>query len=143
MTDIRIAETDDEIWQTFELMGQLHPNVLELGSGYLEYVKELRAEVGYQLASFWENERPICVAGFRLCRNLGWGKYLYVDDLVTDKRHRSKGAGKHMLNWLIDHARHEHCVDVRLDAKLERHSAHHFYVRERMDIFAFHFRLRI
>lgn len=43
MTHIQIAETDDDIRETFEIMGQLHPNVLELGSGYLEYVKALRS----------------------------------------------------------------------------------------------------
>jgi GNAT superfamily N-acetyltransferase len=83
------------------------------------------------------------VAGFRLCRNLGWGKYLYVDDLVTDGRHRSRGDGKQMIDWLIARARSNQCVEMRLDAKVTRNRAHRFYLREQMNIVAFHFCLRL
>ena len=143
MESITIAETDEQIRRTFHLMGQLHPNVLELGSLYLEHIRALQAEGGYKLANLTKNEHPICVAGFRICRNLGWGKYLYVDDLVTDQQFRSQGVGQAMVQWLLNYAREQRCLDLRLDTKLERHRAHHFYISEGMDIFAFHFRFRL
>jgi GNAT superfamily N-acetyltransferase len=145
MGSIKIITTDDEIIETYDLMIQLHEEIEEKfdRAAYVQQVNTLQAEVGYQLAVRAECDRIVCVAGFRVCRNLGWGKYLYVDDLVTDKLSRSKGAGKEMLRWLIEWARGEQCVEVRLDAKVERHDAHRFYLRERMDIVAFHFRLTL
>jgi GNAT superfamily N-acetyltransferase len=144
MSQIRITATDDEILGTHSIMKQLHENLRKVSQPeYLEYVKMLKADFGFNLATLMEEEQVVCVAGFRVCQNLGWGKYLYVDDLVTDKRRRSKGAGKKMLEWLIGHARSERCIEVRLDSKVTRHRALRFYFRERMDIFAFHFRLRL
>jgi GNAT superfamily N-acetyltransferase len=141
MTNIQITATDDEILGTHSIMKQLHENLRKVSqTRYLEYVKTLKADFGFNLATLMEDEQVVCVAGFRVCRNLGWGKYLYVDDLVTDKRGRSKGAGKKMLEWLIELARSEQCIEVRLDAKVTRHAAHRFYFRECMDIAAFHFR---
>jgi GNAT superfamily N-acetyltransferase len=140
MRSIAIASTDEEIMATYEVMRQLRPNVKE--RDYLALVKLQQCEVGFQLAAVTENKHVTCVAGFRLCRNLGWGKYLYVDDLVTDDQARSTGVGREMLKWLLERARSEECVDMRLDSKVSRHGAHRFYLRERMDIIAFHFCLR-
>ncbi|MFZ3325693.1 MAG: GNAT family N-acetyltransferase [Methylocella sp.] len=144
MSHIQITATDDEILGTHSIMKQLHENLRkESQTAYLEHVKTLKADFGFNLATLTEEEQVICVAGFRVCRNLGWGKYLYLDDLVTDKRRRSNGAGRKMLEWLIEHARSERCIEVRLDAKVTRHAAHRFYFRERMDIAAFHFHLSL
>ncbi len=138
---IQIAATDDEIRATYTVMSQLRPHIRD--SDYLRLVKLQQAEVGFQLATLTEDGRIICVAGFRLCRSLGWGKYLYVDDLVTDEEQRSTGAGKAMFDWLVAYARSQQCDELRLDSALERRGAHRFYLRERMDIACFHFRLRL
>jgi GNAT superfamily N-acetyltransferase len=144
MGQIKIAKTDEEITKTHSVMIQLYDQLSELKeSDYLTRVKLQQSEVGFQLAVLTEGEQTTCVAGFRLCRNLGWGKYLYVDDLVTDGTHRSRGAGKQMLDWLIGRARSEQCVELRLDAKVTRNRTHRFYLRERMDIVAFHFCLKL
>jgi GNAT superfamily N-acetyltransferase len=141
MRQIKIASTDEAILQTRGIMMQLYEEELKAVSEteFLARVRLQQAEVGFQLASLIDSGSIICVAGFRLCRNLGWGKYLYVDDLVTDGQHRSQGAGREMFEWLVARARSERCNAIRLDAKLTRKSAHRFYLRERMDIFAFHF----
>ncbi len=141
MRHIQIAATDDEILATYAVMSQLRPHIQE--SDYLRLVKSQQAEVGFQLAALTEDGRIICVAGFRLCRSLGWGKYLYVDDLVTDEERRSTGAGKAMFDWLVAYARSQQCDELRLDSAVERHEAHRFYLRERMDIACFHFRLKL
>jgi GNAT superfamily N-acetyltransferase len=138
---IRAATTDEEILATFEVMRQLRPNVRR--SSYLSSVKKQQQEVNFQLASLRGDNRVICVAGYRLCRSLGWGRYLYVDDLITDKHHRSLGVGKRMFRWLVKYAERDHCDEIRLDSALFRHEAHRFYLRERMDIACFHFRLKL
>ena len=141
MKSIQIAATDKEILATYPVMKQLRPNVGR--REYLDLVKGQQAEVGFQLAALKAGGRITCVAGFRVCRSLGWGKYLYVDDLVTAAPRRSKGDGKKMFDWLVANARKLDCDALRLDSKLSRHEAHRFYLRERMDIDCFHFRLTL
>jgi GNAT superfamily N-acetyltransferase len=136
---IEYAETDKAIIDTYSVVKQLRPGILK--KDYLRRVKLQRAELGFRLAALSENGQITCVAGFRICRSLGWGKFLYVDDLVTDGKRRSNGAGKAMLKWLVELARKERCDEVRLDSAVYRHEAHRFYLRERMDIACFNFRL--
>jgi GNAT superfamily N-acetyltransferase len=141
MKVIETATADDKIQSTHYLMKQLRPHIQE--SDYLRIVKMQREESGYQLATLTENGQLVCLAGFRISHSLAWGKYLYVDDLVTDEQQRSQGDGKAMIDWLVEYARRNHCAELHLDSGVQRHEAHRFYLRERMDITCYHFRLSL
>jgi GNAT superfamily N-acetyltransferase len=84
-----------------------------------------------------------CVAGYRFSECLCWGKFMYVDDLVTDEQARSENYGHKMMAWLVDEAKENGCKRVHLDSGVQRHSAHRFYLRERMDIIAYHFAMAV
>ncbi|WP_363928505.1 hypothetical protein [Thiobacillus sp. 0-1251] len=45
------------------------------------------------MAFVQETDGVVAVAGFRVGDNFAWGRFLYVDDLVTHPAHRSKGYG--------------------------------------------------
>jgi GNAT superfamily N-acetyltransferase len=137
--EIRIASSDAEITATFSVMRQLRPELSE--ATYLPLVRTLQQEVKYHLAALQNGDHVTCVAGFRYCHSLGWGRFLYVDELVTNSDERSSGAGATMLRWLAALAREAGCGELRLDSAVYRHGAHRFYMRERMDISCFHFRL--
>jgi GNAT superfamily N-acetyltransferase len=134
-------ETDADILATYPVMSQLRPNVPE--SDYVRRVRLQQKEVGFRLAALREEGRITCVAGYRFSRSLGWGKYLYIDDLATDENYRSRGAGKTMFAWLVQVARDAECDEVRLDSAVWRNATHRFYLRERMDIACFNFRLML
>jgi GNAT superfamily N-acetyltransferase len=85
-----------------------------------------------------DNE-PVSVAGFRMGQNLAWGRFLYVDDLVTAEQYRSKGAGAKLLTWLREYAIAENCQQMHLDSGFQRNDAHRFYEREGMSKSGFHF----
>ena len=53
---------------------------------------------GYRLAFVQDTDGVVAVAGFRVGENLAWGRFLYVDDLVTLPSHRSKGYGAKLLS---------------------------------------------
>ena len=53
---------------------------------------------GYRLVAAVVEGRVEAVAGYRFGESLAWDTYLYVDDLVTDERARSKGHGKLLLD---------------------------------------------
>jgi GNAT superfamily N-acetyltransferase len=138
---IRVAESDPEITNCFPTMRQLRPK-LATEQDFLARVRRQQQQ-GYRLAFVEDQGSAVCVAGFRLIENLAWGRFVYVDDLVTDEQARSKGHGEALLNWLIDYARREGCDGLHLDSGVQRFGAHRFYLGQRMDITCHHFALRL
>ena len=85
----------------------------------------------------------MAVAGYRISECLSWGKFLYVDDLVTRETDRSKGYGATLFDWLIGQAVKEGCVQFHLDSGVQRFGAHRFYLAKRLDITCHHFALKL
>jgi GNAT superfamily N-acetyltransferase len=108
-----------------------------------EYVATVQRMMkdGFRLAAVLEGGTVRAVAGYRFAESLAWGRYLYVDDLVTDEAVRSRGDGRLLLDWLVKEATRAGCRELHLDSGVQRHGAHRFYLRERMDIVAYHFKL--
>ena len=133
----RIAETDAEIEACFPVMQELRPHLRKE-----EFLPRVRAQAasGYRLAYLEVDGRPVAVAGFRFGENLAWGKFLYIDDLVTASAFRSKGYGATLLRWLHDLARANGCRELHLDSGVQRTDAHRFYTREGMQISSYHFK---
>lgn len=68
---------------------------------------------------------------------------LSVDDLVTADDARSAGHGHTLLAELARRGREAGCTVLDLDSGVQRHAAHRFYLRERMDIVSHHFARRL
>jgi GNAT superfamily N-acetyltransferase len=98
---------------------------------------------GYRLlGSFEDGERDAAaVAGFRVGRMIAWGRYLYVDDLVTAADRRGRGHADRLIEWLYEEAARQECTQFHLDSGVgpERADAHRFYFRHRLRITAYHF----
>ena len=133
---IKEATTDAEVSATFPVMRQLRPHLRE--EEYLEVVRRLQRS-GYRLTFAAKDGEVRCVAGFRVIEFLAYGKFLYVDDLVTAENTRSEGHGKRMLDWLVGVAREESCGSLQLGSGVRRHGAHRFYFQEGMKISSYHF----
>ena len=140
MSSISPAQSDADIQRCFPVMVQLRSHLVAV-----EFVARVRRQqrAGYELA-FVEHDGAVkAVAGFRLMENLPWGKFLYVDDLVTDEAVRSHGHGQKIFAWLIERARAAGCAEFHLDSGVQRFGAHRFYLGQRMDISAHHFALKL
>lgn len=137
---VRLAESDDDVRRCHPVLGQLRPHVD--ADALVERARRQRDE-GYLLAYVEDGGTVAAVAGYRLAHNLAWGRFLYVDDLVTDAGRRSEGHGAVLLGWLVDEARRLGCDEVHLDSGVERFGAHRFYLRHGMDITSHHFALRL
>lgn len=133
--------SDNDIELTYPVMSQLRTHVPQYE--YLNRVKRQSQTGGYQIAALFDDGQIGCVAGYRISECLAWGKFMYVDDLVSNQNGRSKNYGKQMLAWLVDEARKNGCEEFHLDSGVQRHGAHRFYLRERMDISCFHFSKKI
>ncbi|MEO7414995.1 MAG: GNAT family N-acetyltransferase [Opitutaceae bacterium] len=139
--NIRLAETDADISRCFPVMVQLRPKLAE--KDFVARILRNAAE-GYHLALLEDNDGVVrSVAGFRAMDRLHVGRVLYVDDLVTDAASRSRRYGDALFDWLVAHARAQHCEMFTLDSGTHRVEAHRFYLRKRMKISCFHFDLAL
>jgi len=137
---IALAREDHEIQSCYQVMAELRPHVMP--DEFLSRVKK-QSEVGdYKLAYVLDGEVK-AVAGFRISECLGWGKFLYLDDLVSKSSDRSKGYGGALFDWLVEHAKENGCDAFHLDSGVQRFGAHRFYLNKRMIIGAHHFTLKL
>lgn len=137
---IEQAETAEAIARTFAVMRQLRPHLVE--ADYVATIQRMMLS-GFRVVAALDAGTVRAVAGYRLGESLAFGRHLYVDDLVTDESGRSSGFGHALLSWLTQVAREQGCKELHLDSGVQRHGAHRFYLRERMDIVAYHFKLAL
>lgn len=138
---VAFAETEAEKRACFPVIKQLRRH-LDDEQAFLEQV-ERQAAHGYRLSFVEDGGEVRAVAGFRVGETLFAGKWLYVDDLVTDEASRSKGYGKALLDFLKAHARAEGCREFHLDSGTQRAEAHAFYFREGLHISSYHFQMKL
>ena len=133
---IRLAESDSDIAACSPIMRQLRRQIPN--DRFLERIRSQESH-GYQLAMASLPAGIVAVAGFRISLNLAWDRFLYVDDLVTAQRHRSRGYGGALLEWLSNYGRDAGCAQIHLDSGLQRTDAHRFYRHAGMDATGYHF----
>ena len=125
--DIRVVGEAD-IAACYALMRALRPQL----SSEAEFIERWRrqSEQGYAIVALWRAQRPVALAGFRVQENLVHGRFLYVDDLVTDESERRHGHGARLLDHLKAEGRALGCRKLVLDTALENTLAHRFYYRQ-------------
>lgn len=138
---IALATTDDEIAATFDVMVQLRPHLTR--DVYVPLIRRLVATERFHLLAAIDDGVVRAVAGYRYMDMLYCGRMMYIDDLVTDERVRSRGYGKALLDWLRREAHDGGCTEVQLISRVTREHAHRFYFREGFGIEAFHFRVAL
>ncbi|MBD2339027.1 GNAT family N-acetyltransferase [Calothrix sp. FACHB-156] len=140
MIDIAIAQSDVEVERCFAIMQALRPHLI--ASDFVNRIRR-QEQHGYRLAYLEDEGKIRAVAGFRISESLSWGKFLYVDDLVTQEGDRSQGYGTNLLNWLVNYAKANACEQLHLDSGVQRFAAHRFYFKQRLEIRAYHFAINL
>jgi GNAT superfamily N-acetyltransferase len=137
---IALATTEDEILRCFPVMAELRPHLKEA-----DFVVRIQRQqrAGYQLAALTDKGKVLALAGYRYSESLSWGKFMYVDDLVTAEKSRSRGYGQRLFRWLVKEAKARDCDQLHLDSGVQRFGAHRFYLASRMDIIAHHFAMKL
>jgi GNAT superfamily N-acetyltransferase len=136
----RFAETDEEILACYPVMAELRPHIMKQ-----DFVHQVRRQQksGYCLAYLEDGEDIQAVVGFRIAESLAWGRYLYVDDLVSRPPIRSRGYGQELFTWVVEIAKSKGCEALHLDSGVQNFAAHRFYLRNKMIIASHHFRLSL
>jgi ribosomal protein S18 acetylase RimI-like enzyme len=134
--NIHIADTESEIDRALPVLNQLRSS-FTLAGLKAQIIRQMND--GFKLVYLTNGNTVVSVAGFVITEKLGWGKTLYIDDLVTDAGQRSKGAGKLMIDWLKAFAKENGCSQIHLDSRLSRLETHRFYEREGFTKASYHF----
>jgi GNAT superfamily N-acetyltransferase len=148
MEQIIIATTIQEIADCFPVMQELRPHLggkaslKENRESFIDRVQRQQQDYNYRLVYLYNGAIP-AVAGFRISESLAWGKFLYIDDLVTSPDRRSQGYGAKLFTWLVEYARSQNCQQLTLDSGVQRFAAHRFYLTQRMNITSHHFTLEL
>lgn len=130
--------TDAEINDCFAVISELRPHLKK--DEFLPQVRRLENH-GYSMVAVSEDDVITSVAGYRITEFLLWGKFLYVDDLVTSSTQRGRGHAGALLSWIIDHARETGCNNVQLDSGFTLHPAHRLYHSKGFHLACHHFKL--
>lgn len=125
-----------EAARCYPVLTQLRPHLSQ--TRFLKRLPRLYRQ-GYRLVYLEAQGRICTVAGFRILEMWSRGRFLYVDDFVTDAALRSQGYGAALLNWLVRYARQRGCQRLDLDSAIERTGAHRFYERCGLQVLALHF----
>lgn len=139
-TTIQLATSEQDIRRCHPVMHQLRPNYSEM-----TFVQQVKKQIagGYQLVFIEASGSVHAVAGYRVLENLEWGRFLYVDDLVSGEAVRGQGFAGRLIDWLIDQARAGGCKEIHVDSGVQRFNAHRFYVGKGMNITCHHFALEL
>ena len=87
---IKFAETKSEVMECFDVLSPLRPH-LNLEE-FLSSVERISNSTGYKIAYLLDSEIR-AVAGIRIPEWLHTGRYLEVEELITNEGERSKGYG--------------------------------------------------
>jgi GNAT superfamily N-acetyltransferase len=124
---LRVVSNEAEVRGCFRLMQQLRPH-LTSETEFLDRWLRQTAE-GYLMAGLFNASTPVALTGYRVQENLVHGRFLYVDDLVTDEALRGSGYGEQLMAYLREQARAFGCGKLVLDTPLSNSLGHRFYFR--------------
>ena len=141
MPTVKEATTADDIDRCFSVMHELRPHLDR--AGYAAQVQRQMDNHGYRLVYVEADGEVVAAAGYRIAEWLAWGRSMYVDDLITSAGVRSSGHGGQLLDWMIEEAKRDGCIEFHLDSGVQRFAAHRFYLQKRMDIVAHHFAMKV
>ena len=132
--------TAEEIRASFRAFTILRPHLTE--DTFVEQALR-QIQQGYIITAIYEDDLPVSVIGYRFSEALAWGKYIYIDDLVTHPDARGKGYGGKLLDFVRDLAIENKLDAVHLDSGHTRFDAHRVYLNHRFRISSHHFTLNL
>lgn len=125
---LRHLETDQDYAASFEVMRALRPHLTD-AQAYAAQVRR-QAQQTYRVLAAWQDDQVVGLAGYRLQENLIYGRFLYLDDLVTADHVRSQGVGATLIDAVREQARQQGCARFVLDTGLNNALAQRFYFRQ-------------
>jgi GNAT superfamily N-acetyltransferase len=131
MNTLRLSHIDDssqDYLTCFNVMRELRPHLTD-ADAFVQQVRR-QSQQGYRLLVAWQDGHLMGLAGYRVQENLLYGKFLYVDDLVTVANAQRHGVGGKLIEALRNEATRQSCAHLVLDTALGNALAQRFYFRQ-------------
>lgn len=134
---LRHADNDAALRACFPAMRELRPDLPDVDSFIAQVARQ--AAQGYRILAAVDHGTVLGLAGYRIQENLIYGRFLYIDDLVTVAEQRSTGVGAALIDAVRAQARGQGCARLVLDTGLANARAQSFYFRNGLLSAAMHF----
>lgn len=125
---LRHADTDAEKRACYAVMRELRPH-LKSEDEFMQRIGRA-ARQSYRMLAAWDEGRVVAIAGYRFQENLVYGKFLYVDDLVSTESQRGRRWGERLLKALEGVAEEAGMARLSLDTGMANARAQRFYFRQ-------------
>ncbi|WP_186578272.1 GNAT family N-acetyltransferase [Aquibacillus kalidii] len=99
---------------------------------YLSLIKQSVHHNNYSLTALFYQDKMVALIGYLPMITLYNGKFIWVCDLITDSKARSKGYGELLLSHVEEEAKENGYDAISLSSGLQRTDAHRFY-EQKMD----------
>ena len=136
--EVHKFDSEQALHAAYQVMRELRPHLTD-AENFIARVHR-QAEQGYCLLGVWQDQALLALAGYRISENLIYGRFLYVDDLVTAPHARSHGLGAKLIDALREEARCQKCTHLVLDTGLGNALGQRFYYRQGLLAAGMHFR---
>lgn len=125
---LRHADRDADKRACYAVMQELRPH-LASEDEFMQRIARA-ADESYRILAAWDEGRVVALAGYRFQENLVYGKFLYVDDLVSAEGQRGKRWGERLLKALEAVAQEAGVARLVLDTGMANTMAQRFYFRQ-------------
>ncbi len=123
-----VVKTKPDLERCYPVMKELRPHLSF--EDYISIYDQSHASDGYEIVAIENNEGILAVMGYRFLFDYVRGKHVYVDDLVSTEKARSKGLGAELLKFAERIAKETGCKSLRLCTGIENERGIQFYDRE-------------
>jgi diamine N-acetyltransferase len=133
---VRELKTKEAWLEMYSLIKQLNK---QMGPKQFEALLIEMLARGYRCVGAYQGKKLVGAAGFWIGYRFWCRKYIDIDNVVVDEKHRAKGIGKKMMVWIEREGRKRGCESAMLDCYTTHHQSHRFYFREGYTIIGYHF----
>jgi GNAT superfamily N-acetyltransferase len=93
---------------------------------------------GYKVIGKYVNNKLVAILGYRMLYKFAFGKYIYIDDLITLHEYRSRGYGYQLIKWIKIESKKAGYNQIHLDMNINNHLALKFYLNNGFQARAHH-----
>lgn len=134
--EIKLCGSNGDIQKCWLVLHELRPHLKE--DEFVEMISNMIKE-GYQLAFIEQDGIAVAAIGYRYLQFLFNGKHIYIDDLSTLPKARSKGYGGKLLDFVEAEAKSKGYKAITLDSGYHRADAHRLYLNKGFLLSSHHF----
>lgn len=134
--EVREILTKEEMLKNYKLLLEVYPSLTQ--EQYSEEL-DLMLPHNYGQVGVFDNDTCIGLTGYWIGNKLWSGKYLELDNVVVSGKHRSKGVGELLFDYMNEKAIQEDCNILALDSYTSNFKAHKFFYNQGYGPTGFHF----